>query len=107
MADVAINFAPTPATWDQMTRTIAPLGRIIAAAMVPDPVPLNQEWLTGTGVTITGTSTGTRAQMAALMAAEARAPFRADITPIALDQATAALTALHQGRARGRQVIVF
>ncbi len=51
---ICINFAPTTATWDAMVAAVRPRGRIVAAAMVSKPVPLNQEWLTATGVTITG-----------------------------------------------------
>ena len=106
-AHVCINFAPTPATWPLMVKMIRPRGRIIAAAMVPEPVGLNQEWLTGTGVRITGTSVGTRAQMAELMALHARTPLHSEVTRITLHEATQALTALDQGLAKGRYCIVF
>jgi alcohol dehydrogenase, propanol-preferring len=106
-ADVCINFAPTPATWERMVATIRPRGRIIAAAMVSEPVPLNQEWLVSTGVRVTGTSVGTRAQMAELMALHAQQPLHSEVTRIALPEVTAALTALEQGKAQGRYCIVF
>lgn len=106
-ADVCINFAPSTATWPAMVRMVRPRGRIIAAAMVSDPVPLNQEWLTASGVTITGTSVGTRQQMAELMALQAQVPLSANITEIRLDQATEALVDLAQGTAPGRYCIRF
>jgi propanol-preferring alcohol dehydrogenase len=106
-ADVCINFAPTAATWAPMLALIRPRGRLIAAAMVPDPVPLSQEWLTASGVTIAGTSVGTRAQMAALMAEQAARPLAAEVTEIGLADATAALRALHDGTAPGRFCIRF
>ena len=106
-ADVCINFAPTPATWAPMVAMIRPRGRIVAAAMVSAPVPLDQEWLTATGVTITGTSVGTRAQMAELMAIQARAPLTANITEIGLGDVTDALGALAAGSAEGRYCIRF
>jgi propanol-preferring alcohol dehydrogenase len=104
---VSINFAPTPATWGSMVAATRPLGRIIAAAMVSTPVPLSQEWLAATGITVTGTSVGTRAQLAELMALQAATPLNAQITRIALEDATDALTALMQGRASGRYCITF
>lgn len=106
-ADVCVNFAPTPATWAPMLALVRPRGRLIAAAMVSEPVPLNQEWLTASGVTIAGTSVGTRAQMVALMQEQAERPLLADLTEITLDQATEALRALHNGTAPGRYVIRF
>lgn len=106
-AHVAINFAPTTATWGLMVAATRPLGRIIAAAMVAAPVPLSQEWLAVTGVTVTGTSVGTRAQMADLMALHAADPLQAEIVPIALDGVNEALRALDEGRAGGRYCIRF
>ena len=106
-ADVCINFAPTPATWEPMVSMVRPRGRIIAAAMVSAPVPLNQEWLTASGVTIAGTSVGSRDQMAGLMAMHAKLPLKANVTEIRLDQATEALTDLAKGSAKGRYCIRF
>jgi propanol-preferring alcohol dehydrogenase len=106
-AHVTVNFAPTPRTWPAMRAATRPLGRIIAAAMVDDPVPLSQTWLTWSGITLTGTSVGTRAQMRALMALHAAAPLRGAIETIPLEGVTEALTALSEGRAKGRYCIRF
>ena len=106
-AHACINFAPTSATWAPMLAAIRPRGRIVAAAMVADPVLLDQEWLTGSGVTITGTSVGTRAQMARLMAAHATVPLVGQVTEIGLQDVTMALTMLHAGKAPGRFCIRF
>lgn len=106
-ADCCINFAPTPATWAAMVAAVKPRGRIVAAAMVSEPVPLNQEWLTASGVTVCGTSVGTREQMAELVRMHAERPLHAGIVEIGLEQATEALTALGQGRAAGRYCIRF
>lgn len=107
LAHVCINFAPTSATWDIMVSAIRPRGRIIAAAMVSKPVGLNQEWLTASGVHITGTSVGTRAQMTELMELQARAPLMDQVTTIPLEEVTAALQALADGTAKGRFSIQF
>lgn len=106
-AHATINFAPTTRTWDTMLAATRPLGRIVAAAMVSEPVPLSQEWLTWTGVTLTGTSVGTRDQMRALMALHAKAPLQAEVESIPLDAVSEALVALSEGRARGRYCIRF
>lgn len=103
----AINFAPTAATWPAIVAATRPRGRIVAAALVSQPVPLNQEWLTATGITITGTSVGTRQEMAEVVAMHLDAPLLNEIVPITLDEASDALLALDQGRARGRYVIRF
>jgi propanol-preferring alcohol dehydrogenase len=106
-AHATINFAPTPRTWDAMMAATRPMGRIVAAAMVSEPVPLVQEWLTWTGVTITGTSVGTRAQMRDLMALQAITPLHSEVERITLDGASDALAALAAGQARGRFCIVY
>jgi alcohol dehydrogenase, propanol-preferring len=106
-AHVCINFAPTPATWPLMLSAIRPLGRIVAAAMVSEAVELNQEWLTYTGVTITGTSVGTRAQLKDVIALHASQPLACHVERVQLEQASQALADLHEGRAAGRYCIVF
>ncbi len=106
-AHVTINFAPTTRTWDAMVAATKPMGRIVAAAMVADPVPLVQEWLTWSGVSITGTSVGSRAQMAELMEIQAAKPLQAEVVEIGLDEVSDALAALAKGRAKGRYCVVF
>ena len=106
-AHVCINFAPTPATWETMLAAIRPRGRIVAAAMVPQPVTLSQEWLASTGVRITGASVGTRAQMAELMALHAKQPLVAEITKIPLEEVSGALASLDRGEAAGRYCVEF
>jgi propanol-preferring alcohol dehydrogenase len=102
-----INFAPTTATWEAMVAGIRPRGRIIAAALVSQPVPLIQEWLTATGIVITGTSVGTRAEMRELVALHEAQPFDCATDVIPLEDVSNALTSLEAGRARGRYVIKF
>ena len=106
-AHATINFAPTTRTWAAMLAATRPLGRIVAAAMVSEPVPLVQEWLTWTGVTITGTSVGSRAQMRDLMALHAADPLQAAVAEIRLEDTSDALAALAEGRAQGRYCITF
>ena len=107
IADVVINFAPTARAWPAMVHAVRPLGRIVAAAMVDEPVPLKQDWLTGSGVTLSGTSVGTRAQMRTLLALHQADPLLVEIERIGLQNATTALTSLAEGRARGRYCIIF
>ena len=106
-AHAVINFAPTTATWPAMISAIRPRGQIVAAALVSDPVPLSQEWLTGSGVTITGTSVGTRKEMREVVAFHAEKPLLNPIEEIGLEQASEALEMLKTGRAKGRYVIRF
>ena len=104
---VCINFAPTDKTWNAMIAAIRPRGRIIAAAMVAKSVLLNQEWLTGSGVQITGTSVGTRKQMDELLAIHTENPLLCEIQEIGLEKTSAALKSLSEGKAKGRYCIVF
>lgn len=106
-AHVSINFAPTTQTWGAMQAATRPLGRIVAAAMVSKPVPLNQEWLTWTGITLTGTSVGTRKQMAELMQLNATDPLESAVEVIGLEGVSDALAALDQGRAKMRYCVEF
>ena len=106
-AHVTLNFAPTARTWPAMVAATRPLGRIVAAAMVSEPVALSQEWLTWTGITITGTSVGTRAQMAQLMASHAKQPLQSEVVEITLDGVSDALVDLAESRAKGRFCVVF
>lgn len=99
-----INFAPSNETWGAMIAGIRPRGKIIAAAMVYEPVPLIQEWLTATGVVITGTSVGTRDEMRELVAMHAAQPLESTVEIITLDAISSALLALKNGRAKGRFV---
>lgn len=105
--DAVINFAPTPATWPAMLASVRPLGRIVAAALVSEPVPVSQDWLTLTGVEITGTSVGTRLELQELLRMHAKEPFLSELTPVRLEEVNAALDALEAGRVAGRQVIHF
>lgn len=86
-----------------MLHAVRPLGRIVAAAMVDEPVALKQDWLTGSGVTLSGTSIGTRAQLRALLAIHGAEPLQAEIERIGLRDATMALISL----AKGRYCIIF
>jgi propanol-preferring alcohol dehydrogenase len=100
-----INFAPTTATWPAIIGGIRPLGRIVAAAMVAKEVPISQEWLTRLGVTITGTSVGTRLQMEELMRMHAEDPFVSDTRTIPLSEINEGLKALERGEVSGRLVL--
>lgn len=102
-----INFAPTDATWATMVGGVRPRGMIVAAALVATPVPISQEWLTATGVTITGTSVGTRREMEQLIALHAAAPLHSPIRRIALAEINDGLRDLREGRVDGRLVIDF
>ncbi len=105
--DAVINFAPTPATWPSMLKAVRRLGRVVAAALVSEPVPVSQDWLTLTGVEITGTSVGTRLELQELLRMHAREPFLSELTPVRLEEVNAALDALKAGQVNGRQVIDF
>ena len=103
--DACVNFAPTTATWSIMTNVIRPRGRIVAAAMVSEPVPLNQEWLTYNGVSITGTSVGTRLEMQDLLRLHAQEPLVIDHRVVGLADINPSLAALAAGKVTGRVVV--
>lgn len=102
-----INFAPSAATWPLMVAGIKPRGRIVATAMVSQPVPISQEWLTGTGVVITGTSVGTRLEMRELLRMHAEKPLLMHINEIPLHDVEQALLDLAHGKTQGRSVVTY
>lgn len=106
-AHATINFAPTTRSWPAMQAATRPLGRIVAAAMVSEPVPLSQEWLTWTGITLTGTSVGSRSQMRQMMQDHAQHPYESAVVKIRLQDVSEALAALADGRARMRYCVEF
>jgi len=69
--------------------------------------PLVQEGLTWTGITITGTSVGTRAQMRRRMDLHAATLRRSELELIPLEAISEALTTLSEGRAKGRFCVAY
>jgi propanol-preferring alcohol dehydrogenase len=106
-ADACINFAPSVAPWPAIVTGIRPRGWIIAVAMVADPVPLNMEWLTYTGVRITGTSVGTRQELIDLLQIGAQTELSIPTERIGLRDVNTALDRLAQSNVDGRIVIDF
>lgn len=106
-ADACINFAPSPRVWDDIVTAANPMARVISVAQVPEPVSLNLEWLIYTGVTVTGSSVGTRQELRDLLDLGAAIGLSIDIERIPLSKADEALDRLERGEVDGRQVIDF
>ncbi|HVI91177.1 MAG TPA: alcohol dehydrogenase catalytic domain-containing protein [Dongiaceae bacterium] len=106
-ADACLNFAPTAKPWCDMLQAVKPRGWIIAVAMVPDEVPLNMEWLTGTGVKITGSSVGTRQQLREVMEIASRRGLSIPLETVSLSDVDATLSRLAKGEIKGRAVVDF
>lgn len=106
-ADACINFAPSPRVWDDIVAAVNPMARVISVAQVPEPVSLNLEWLIYTGVTVTGSSVGTRQELRDLLDLGAAIGLSIDIERIPLSKADEALDRLERGDVDGRQVIDF
>ena len=106
-ADAVLNFAPSAKVWPMITGMVNNFAQIVAVAMVPEPVPLNMEWLTYTGVNITGTAVGTRQQMIDFLGLAQRRNIGISIETVKLAGINAAMEKLRQGRVAGRLVIEF
>lgn len=106
-ADACINFAPSPRVWEDIVAAANPMARVISVAQVPEPVSLNLEWLIYTGVTVTGSSVGTRQELRDLLDLGAAIGLSIDIERIPLSKADEALDRLERGEVDGRQVIDF
>ena len=66
-----------------------------------------EEWLATTGITVTGTSVGTRQQMAQLLALHAVNPLISEVIEIGLSALSTALHSLAAGQVKGRFCVVF
>ncbi len=106
-ADACLNFAPTNRVWRAIVESVNPRAWIISVAQVPEPVPLNLEWLLSNGVRITGTSVGTRQELRDLLRLGADLKLAIGIETIPLSGADAALDRLARGEVDGRLVIDF
>ena len=106
-ADAVLNFAPTPRIWPLVTGMVNNFATIVSVAMVAEPVPLVLEWLTFNGVTITGTSVGTRQQMLDFLDLADRHDLSIDIETVKLADINHALSRLERGEVKGRLVIDF
>lgn len=106
-ADAVLNFAPSPKVWPLITGVVNNFAQIVAVAMVPDPVPLNMEWLTYNGVNITGTAVGTRQQMADFLKLAVKHRIEISTEAVKLADINASMHRLHTGQVTGRLVIAF
>jgi propanol-preferring alcohol dehydrogenase len=106
-ADACLNFAPSAKPWRDMLTAVNPRGWIVAVAMVPDEVALSMEWLTYNGVRITGSSVGTRQELADLLAIGSRGQLAMPIETVPLSGVNEALGKLDAGAVNGRLVIDF
>lgn len=106
-ADACVNFAPSPRVWDDIVTAVNPLGHVVSVAQVPEHVSLSLEWLIYTGVTVTGSSVGTRQELRDLLDLGASLKLSIDMEKIPLSKADEALDRLERGEVEGRQVIDF
>ena len=106
-ADIAVNFAPTPAVWKTIEQAVNPMSDIIAIALVHDPVPLSMMWLIDGGHRVFGSSVGSRQDLRDFLAFAARSNLAIDIETIPLSGVNAALDQLQAGQVAGRICIDF
>jgi len=83
-------------------RCVQPSLKSLASHSGWSTFPLVQEGLTWTGITITGTSVGTRAQMRRRMDLRAAIPLRSELELILLQAISDAVTTLPRVNAKGR-----
>ena len=106
-ADAVLNFAPSHLIWPMVTAMVNNFATIVSVAMVAEPVPLVLEWLTFNGVTITGTSVGTRQQMTDFLSLASHNNITIDLEAIALADINNGINRLRNGEVKGRLVIDF
>ncbi len=106
-ADVTLNFAPSPAVWSTIETAANPLSRIVAVALIHDPVPLSMMWLLDGGHTVLGTSVGTRQDMRDFLGFAAANPLGVPVETLPFSQVNAALDRLRAGDVTGRLCVDF
>ena len=106
-AEVAVNFAPSPAVWETIRHAVNPMSAVVAVAMVHEPVDLSLMWLIDGGHRVFGSSVGTRQAMIDFLDFAARHPLPIDIETLPLAGVDDALNRLKRGEVTGRLCIDF
>lgn len=106
-ADVALNFAPSPAVWETIETAANPMSDIVAVALVHDPVELSMMWLIDGGHRVFGSSVGTRQELREFLDFAKWNPLSVEIEKIPLSDANTALDRLQSGEFKGRLCIDF
>lgn len=104
-ADACINYAPTVAVWDAMSKAINQRGVIVFVAIPPGEVPVSMSWVIDTGVSILGSSVGSRQELRDVLKLARDRNIRIDVEPVALTEANDALDRVAAGDVVGRLVI--
>lgn len=106
-ADIALNFAPSPAVWPLIEASVNPMSDIVAIALIHDPVDLSLMWLIDGGHRVFGSSVGTRSEMASFLAFAATTPLPVAVEPVRLNDVNTALDRLKAGDVAGRLCLDF
>lgn len=106
-ADVAINFAPDTSAWGLIEQSVNPASEIVCVALVYDTVDLSMMWLIDGGHRVTGSSVGSREELAEYLSHVTREAPVVDIEAISLADVNNALDRLKSGDFKGRLCIDF
>jgi propanol-preferring alcohol dehydrogenase len=106
-ADIAVNFAPSAATWPLIEAAVNPMSEVVAVALVYDPVELSTMWLIDGGHHVQGSSVGSRQELRDLLDFARSGTLAIDVEAVPLAGVDKALDRLAAGDVKGRLCIDF
>ena len=101
--DVVFDFVVNPESIDNSTKILANLGKLVLVGINSEPIALNSKRTVFKEASIIGTSVGSKEELQLLSSLAQKGKLRSIVnTKYRLDQVNEALTALKEGRIKGR-----
>ena len=100
-----VNFAPVTETWPIMLEACNPRARIVLTGVPAGEMAFYTYQVVERGLTVAGSSASNRQEMNELLALAAGGKVKGVINEVAFKDINAALTALTEGRVKGRTVL--
>ena len=104
-ADVALNFAPVPASWRQMIDCARARARLVLISLPNDPLSFEAGEVIERGLRILGSADGTRQELRQLMELARTGHVRSVVETVPFADVNSALDRLNSGAVQGRLVI--
>jgi alcohol/geraniol dehydrogenase (NADP+) len=103
--DLILDTVNVTLDWDALTATLAPKGCLHVVGAVLEPIPVNAMNLVLTQQSVSGSPTGSRGAIDAMLQFAARHNIAAQVEPFPMSKVNDALDHLRSGKARYRIVL--